>query len=165
MAASDLTAARLRELLAYDPLTGLFHWLVKKGRMKPGDQAGSVKHHGYVGICIDGQHYMAHRLAWLYVHGEWPKGEIDHKFGQQTDNRICVLRDGSPQFNRENMRKPHRDSVSGYLGVSWSRDRKKWLARICHKGKVTVIGAYKTPKGAHAAYVRAKRKIHMGNTL
>lgn len=166
MAAADITAARLRELLDYNPDTGIFKWRVKRGPAKPGDTAGCLcKRNGYVVICVDRKLYGAHRLAWLHVHGEWPAGEIDHRFGRRSDNRIRLLRDASTTFNRENLRKPHRDSTSGYLGVSWSKARQKWVANICSQRKQRRLGFFDEPAEAHAAYIAEKRRIHAGNTL
>lgn len=82
MAKANLTAARLRELLEYDSATGAFHWKVNRGqKARIGSVAGWTDPFGHVHIHVDGRRFLAHRLAWLHVHGEWPKLNIDHKFG------------------------------------------------------------------------------------
>lgn len=86
---------RLLEQLKYDPLTGVFTWLVTRNRITQGDVAGSVSKEGYRVIRIDGEHHKAHRLAWFYVHGSWPSGIIDHKDGNKDNNKIKNLRDTS----------------------------------------------------------------------
>ena len=68
----------LRSLLAYDPLTGMFHWTENKGRARAGQQAGTAHSKGYVTIRVAGYLYLAHRIAWAFVHGRWPPKEIDH---------------------------------------------------------------------------------------
>ena len=87
-----LTAERLRQLLDYSPETGLFYWRVKRGSVAAGTEAGTWHGNGYRKIHIDGVPHLAHRLAWLYVHGEHPTGEIDHRNGNPADNRISKLR-------------------------------------------------------------------------
>ena len=87
-----LEALRLRELLSYDPDTGLFRWSKNKGSKDAGELAGCVSPKGYILIGIDGCLYLAHRLAWLYVHGEFPEKDIDHRDQDKSNNRICNLR-------------------------------------------------------------------------
>lgn len=168
MASADLTAARLRQLLHYDQLTGVFTWLQRtSNRIKVGDVAGSIDSNRYRVIVIDGKHHGAHRLAWLYVNGVWPNGEIDHEDGCRDNNRWKNLRDGTKMFNLENQRGPHRDTTSGYLGVSWNTQRDKWKATIWDRsrGRQKHLGFFDDPKVAHEAYVAAKRLMHEGNTL
>ena len=153
---------RLRELLHYDPFTGVFTRRVNRGRYKAGEVAGTV-HHGYVIIGVCRVKYMAHRLAWLYVHGVWPKDEIDHINGMSNDNRIENLREATHIINAQNQRKAQRINKVGFLGVS--PYFSKFLAQICANGKKHYLGAYSTPDLAHAAYVRAKRLLHPGGTL
>jgi hypothetical protein len=87
-----LTAERLREILGYDPETGLFTRLVRTGRIRAGEVAGTAHSRGYRSIVIDGRVYLSHRLAWLYVHGEWPPEQIDHINRNRADNRLVNLR-------------------------------------------------------------------------
>ena len=88
-----LTAARLRELLQYDPETGVFTRLVKTSNgIKVGDVAGTADARGYILIRVDGWLHLAHRLAWLHMTCEWPKGMIDHINGVRDDNRWSNLR-------------------------------------------------------------------------
>ena len=87
-----LTQARLKKLLSYNTDTGEFRWRVtRRGAARAGSVAGCVRHDGYVRIAIDGKRYLAHRLAWLYVHGELVP-ELDHANGVRSDNRLDNLR-------------------------------------------------------------------------
>lgn len=163
---SQLTAERLRQVLAYDPATGEFTWRVSgRGRFKRvGAKAGCVDHHGYVVIMIDGLSYQAHRLAWLHVHGEWPAHEIDHKFGVKTDNRISELRDATRTMNQENLRAARSDNSTGLLGVS-PVPSGKFMATVQSAGKQHYLGIFQDASAASEAYLKAKRELHAGCTL
>src|SRR5262245_469390 len=89
-----LTADRLRELLRYEPDTGRWTWRASTNRLRirPGDEAGTLSKFGHRGIKVFGRRYQAHRLAWLYMTGEWPKRHVDHKNGIADDNRWSNLR-------------------------------------------------------------------------
>jgi hypothetical protein len=155
-----LTAERLRELLAYDPETGAFTWLVSLSRNVPaGRRAGSVRRDGYAQVCIGGVRYMAHTLAWFYVHGEWRVGGLDHVNGDRADNRLANLRRSSPAQNSANSR-CHADNVSGFKGVSWHKPTSRWNARIRTGGVNRSLGYFDTPEEAHAAYAKAALEHH-----
>jgi len=152
-----LTAQRLRELLEYSPETGEFKWR-KPPRNKdiPGLVAGSQTGR-YVMIGIARVLYYGHRLAWLYVHGEWPARDLDHINRDCRDNRIANLRLATDSENLCN--KPvRRDSRTGLKGVA--PKRKKYAARITKEGRIHFLGSYDTPEDAHAAYCRAARELH-----
>ncbi|HAS0888998.1 TPA: HNH endonuclease, partial [Enterobacter cloacae subsp. cloacae] len=98
-----LTQNRLKEVLRYDPLTGVFYWLNPTAYcMHPGDVAGFVDYTGYAYIKVDRVKYSAHRLAWLYVHGSMPEEQIDHVNNNRSDNRISNLRLASRSQNMMN---------------------------------------------------------------
>jgi hypothetical protein len=158
-----LTQSRLKELLSYDASTGVFTWLVNTRNTIAGNRAGAFRKDGYEYIGVDGQRYLAHRLAWLYVNGSFPEMVIDHINGNQSDNRIINLRDVAHKTNQQNIRSPHKDSSSGCLGVS--RSLKKWRAHLCVDGKFIYLGTFSTKEEAHQAYVVAKRDRHSGCTL
>jgi hypothetical protein len=155
---------RLIELLDYDASTGTFTWRVRRGgRAQKGTVAGRIsKGHRY--ILIDRRNYAAHRLVWLYFHGKWPQYEIDHLNGDRDDNRISNLRDVPRAVNAENMRRARTDNKSsGLLGVTAQRGR--WIAQITVRGRNHNLGSFDTPQKAHAAYVAAKRRLHVGCTI
>lgn len=148
---SDLTAQRLRSLLTYDPDAGTFTWRVDRGGgARHGDIAGSSDQTGYVRIWIDRNRYLAHRLAWLYVHGEWPKHHLDHKNRDRSDNRISNLRQASPTQNAINRKLPQGVHPVG----------NRFQARISVDGDRRHLGCFSTPEAAHAAYVAALRDLH-----
>lgn len=170
MATTDLSAARAREVLDYDPLTGVFTRKVRLAqRHQVGDRAdfivssGQLK--GYRRVSVDGKRYLAHRVAWLFVHGDWPAKLIDHINGQKSDNRIDNLRQADHKLNNENQRGPRADGSSGYLGVHWSTQASKWRARLVTNGRSIHVGLFDSAEDAHAAYLAEKRKIHEGCTL
>lgn len=159
----SLTIDRLRSALTYDPLSGQFHWLKASGRVKVGDVAGWLHTSGYWFIRLWGQAYGAHRLAWFHVRGTWPRGEIDHRNGCPTDNRIKNLRDVPTLINHQNQRRAHRDSKTGVLGVC--RYGNRFTSCIHANGRQVHLGSFKTAEEASAAYLNAKRALHPGNTL
>lgn len=170
MTALRLTAQRLREVLHYDAEMGVFTRKVRTAqRHQVGDRADflitSGGQAGYRRVSIDSQRYLAHRVAWLYVYGQWPEHDIDHKDGDRSNNRITNLRDVVNQVNRENMRCARSDNKSGWLGVHLHDDGIRWRARIQVRGRSRHIGLYETPEDAYAAYVAVKRQLHSGCTL
>jgi hypothetical protein len=160
MARSDLTAARLRELLHYDWTTGLFVRKVGcQNDIKPGDVAGSRTSKGYVRIKVCRVMHMAHRLAWLYMHGEWPVGQIDHINGVPSDNCLANLRDVSQSVNLHNISRARKGNRSGLLGVSQHSGSRRWQARINVNGRHFHIGTFDTIAEAHAAYLAEKSPL------
>ncbi len=158
-----LTAGRLKEVLLYDPQSGLFFWRVAKWDLR-GRRAGCKRADGYVLIRVDGVLIYAHRLAWLYMTGEWPGKLIDHVDTDKGNNRWNNLRAADHITNSHNVRKPARSSTaSGLLGVQ--RNHGGWQATITVAGKRSCLGTFSTPEEAHAAYVAAKRELHVGCTL
>ena len=157
---NDLTAERLRELLSYDPATGVFRWKVKKAqRINVGDIAGSLNSKGYLLIRIDNRNYRAHRLAWLHVHGEWPKNQLDHRNGVRPGNWIENLREATQAENNQNLAL-RRDNKSGHPGVGWSVRSHKWEAHIRVSGRKHHIGYFDHISDAVNARADAKADLH-----
>jgi hypothetical protein len=154
----DLTQERLKVLLHYDPETGIFTRLVQTGsRTRVGDVAGGVNVHGYrqVGVC--GRLYYAHRLAWLYMTGEWPPHHTDHINGDRDDNRWPNLRLATHAQNLANSRKS-KNNTSGLKGVSWDARKRKWFAQITVSRRHHFLGYFDDPTSAHGAYIDAAEK-------
>lgn len=160
MALAILTQARLKEVLSYDSATGIFTWLVnRRGPVKAGDAAGAVFGDSYVQIKIDGGQYRGHRLAWLYVTGNWPENHIDHRDQNKQNNAWANLREATPAENQQNMSKAFANSSSGLIGAA-TRKNRKFTAAIRSGGKQINLGSFKTAEEAHAAYLKAKRELH-----
>ena len=162
---TQMTSDRLKYFLSYDPNTGEFRRkTVLRGHGKVGQIAGGVDKDGYIQIRVDGKQHRAHRLAWLYVHGEMPEHEIDHINGIRTDNRIDNLRAASDAINAQNVRQARTDNKStGRLGVY--PNGSKFRAVITVSGKLVHLGQFDSAEEASSAYVAAKRKFHLGCTL
>lgn len=160
-------ADRVRELFQYDAAEGALTWRIFRGGKLPGERAGSLKSNGYRYVSVDRTKYGEHRVIWLYVHGVWPIGDVDHIDGDCGNNRIANLRDVPKQMNMQNLRRAHKDSISGFLGVGKQKydSGRPWVANIMVAGKQTHLGSFSTPEEAHACYLRAKRELHPGNTL
>jgi hypothetical protein len=164
MTSSILTVERLREVLRYEPDTGDFFWRAKIGRkIVVGQKAGSFHCQRYIAISIDNKDYLAHRLAWFYVHGVMPEKDIDHINMVRHDNRIENLRSVNRSVNMQNQKKPLKNNKLGFLGVHKYKDR--FIASITVTGIPKHLGIFSTPELAHAAYIEAKRKHHAGCTI
>lgn len=148
----SLTHARLKELLEYDPSTGVFKWIAQRGRSKAGDVAGADHHSGYWRIRIDGILHNAHRLAWLYMTGAWPEHDIDHINNIKSDNRFANLRKATRSQNIANRAVPH-PNPTGFKGVRFNG--ASYTASITVKRKARFLGAFDTPEEASAAFSRA----------
>lgn len=153
-----ITVERLREVLRYAPGAGEFRWRVSPSRgVMAGAVAGTTCWRGYRHIKISGRLYLAHRLAWLWAHGEWPDGDIDHIDGDRANNRLSNLRIATRSQNLANTRR-HRDNASGFKGVTWVPRVQKWMAQIRVGGRTKYLGYFATPEEAHAAYLEAARQ-------
>lgn len=163
---TGLSAAQARELLAYDPDTGILTWKVTRSiRVRQGAPAGHCRPHGYSYVCVNRGQYPSHWLAWLIHYGEWPATELDHINGQRSDNRISNLRTVSRKQNQNNQRRAHSRNKLGVLGVSYCEKWHKYTASIGHNRKKIYLGGFNTIEEAHNAYLKAKRELHEGNTI
>ena len=158
-ATSGLTAEMLRSVLSYDPETGSFAWLMALRNAPAGKTAGIATSSGQIGIQVSGRAYLAHRLAWLHVHGQWPDGMVDHINGDCHDNRIANLRVVTASQNQWNRGVP-RNNTSTFKGVSWRGRRQKWYAAISVNGVTRHIGSFNTAEEAAAAYAAASAELH-----
>lgn len=174
---SEVTQQRLRELFDYNPETGQF---IFKPRPREefhdfrasrvfeskcaGKTAGWRHGAGYTAIRVDGRDYLAHRLAWLYSHGEWPPHEIDHKNGDRSDNRLQNLR---PATKKENSRNQclRITNKSGVNGVIWDKRKGVWRADVTYNGRFIYLGQFKTIEEAAAARKAGERALgfHSGH--
>lgn len=155
-----LTQAELKQLLHYDPETGLFTWITTGTGRKRNKSAGWLQRDGYRRIGIHGATYLEHRLAWLYVHGNFPPEQLDHINRTRHDNRITNLRTVSRQQNAFNL-SLYKNNKSGYIGVHWRKDMNEYRACIRIDGKLKTIGYYACPKQAHEAYLKVKAELHI----
>ena len=155
-----ITQTRLKELLHYDPEMGVFTYRVKTSyRVNVGDVAGCDNGKGYLQIRLDTVLYKAHRLAWLCVHGSWPRDQIDHINLQRGDNRHVNLREAT---NSENQRNALRrsDNTSGAKGVHWNKAHRKWQTYIGVNKKRVSLGYFDRLEDAAAAYAEASKRLH-----
>ena len=151
--------ARLKQLLEYEPTTGLFRWREHRGNVAAGQIAGCDDANGYRTIRIDKRIYLAHRLAWLYINGQFPSAYIDHVNGDPSDNRIANLRCATRSENMRN-RKHNSNNTSGFKGVSWNKSVKKWQAAIRLNGKRHHLGVFDTADAAYKRYCEASKVLH-----
>lgn len=172
----------LLQILTYNPRTGEFHWkqrganLFNKSDKYPfqgtakrwnkrysGKRAGTVFSSGgdrlEEKISIFNRTYLSHRLAWLYVYGDFPKDEIDHIDGNPTNNSIKNLRSATSQENKKNMCRP-KTNTSGVIGVGWRKCRKKWRATISLNNKQLHLGYFDSFEDACKSRKKAETKYN-----
>lgn len=151
-----LTAHRLRTLVTFNPQNGVFHWKRRSDDAFPSlasarswnakyagrEALTTFTSSGYRAGRIDGVRYPAHRVAWLFVHGEWPHGEVDHINGDRSDNRIANLRDVERSENARNLKEDRRNT-SGHRGVA-KTPNGTWKAYISDGGRVRHLGTFAT---------------------
>lgn len=150
---------RIKEMLRYDPETGHFWWLVAgRGRRRLDRPAGALSHHGYLKIGLDCGHYYAHHLAWVYVHGTWPIGEIDHIDGNGLNNALPNLRQATPSQNTMN-RRTQSNNTSGVKGVWLCPQTGRWHAYIKANRVRKFLGSFGTREEAAAARFDAEHHV------
>jgi len=157
-----LTQKRLKELLDYNPMTGIFKWKTyRAGKVSPGDIAGTKNHpHGYVYIRINKKNYKAARLAWLYMNGYFPEHCVDHIDRDRKNDKWGNLRHVTQSCNVKNS-SPKNTNTSGVTGVSFSKNRNKWVAQITVKYKNISLGRFKKIEDAAMARWEAEKKYSL----
>jgi len=151
-----LTQERLKELLDYDPETGVFTWRVRtSNRVREGSPAGWRRTDlrcgkTYIQIQVDDRTYNAHRLAFLWVEGSFPEKVTDHEDGDGTNNRWSNLKRVNRQQNGRNMRRSSANT-SGVTGVYWHKAAQKWEARVKAEDRFIYLGIFVSKDDAIAA--------------
>ena len=160
-----LTQERLKELLSYNSESGEFIWKIRRSRgALAGGIAGRISKAkrdaggGYRWIGIDGKEYLAHRLAWLYMTGVEPQGDIDHRNTDRADNRFANLREADGSQNMANKVR-QANNTTGFKGVSLNKATGKFVASIQRGGAYKYLGLFKTPEQAHAAYAAEAKSL------
>lgn len=143
------TKTYIQSILSYNTNTGVFTWLCDMGANKVKDKVAGGVVDRYLKIKINKKKYFAHRLAWLYVYGEWPKNQIDHIDGNAFNNRIDNLREVTSRENCQNY-SIHRNGK--LVGASFHKQHQKWRATIYENGKCKHLGLYSTELEAHNKY-------------
>lgn len=161
-----ISPERIREVLDYDYENGALRW---KGRptARPSWNArftGKIAGHkdkttGYMAIRIDGKLFLAHRVAWAHVYGEWPEDEIDHRNRVGADNRLLNMRPATRNDNLGNRSVPI-NSKSGIKGVSWDSKKKKWMVRVTRQGVRYYFGTYSSIDEARKASDAGMKNVY-----
>ena len=147
--AKTLTPQQLKEVLFYDPGTGIFTRIKSHQPELVGKEAGYTDSQGYRRIKVNSTKYFAHRLVFLYMEGKWPVQQVDHINRERSDNRWENLREVSNKENAQN---------SGAKG--YSKGGNRWYAQISTGGKNIYLGSFATSEEAASAYLEAKYKYH-----
>lgn len=153
-----ISLKRLREVLTYDPTTGTFIWrLTLSSAARAGVAAGSIDANGYRRIAVDGQRYLAHRLAWFYAHGVWPQQQIDHIDGNRDNNASCNLRDVDACTNQQNR---HRaQGANRFPWVTWKRAERRWRGAFQVRQRHITVGYFQTAEAAYSAVIAKRTEL------
>ena len=154
---ADVTPAILRKHFTYNPITGELLWKLPTSKMhKPKDVAGNLDKKGYHVVCIKGQTYFVHRVAWAMMEGKWPTKEIDHIDRNPANNSWDNLRQVTRSQQNQN-KGTRASSVSGVTGVRYRANEKRWTARLHLQGKDKWLGSFKTKEAAIDARIKAEQ--------
>lgn len=166
---SDFSAEYLRSILNYDSETGFFTWKIRSdaedrwNTKHAGNRAGGPCTFGHIQITINNVLYLAHRLAWLYIVGEWPLHEIDHKDLNPANNTWSNLRTAENGQNQRNVG-PLSSNAYGLKSVykrkASENRRKPWVAHIRIDGRQKTLGYYHTAEEAQIVYARAAQHYY-----
>tara|TARA_R110000868_G_scaffold66014_5_gene196990 strand:- start:3230 stop:3736 length:507 start_codon:yes stop_codon:yes gene_type:complete len=147
----------IKEFLFYNSETGIIVWKKSKSGVTSLKSNAGCIHGGYRRIKINGNRYMAHRIAWYLFYNKWPNYEIDHINGNKLDNRICNLRDVLKNQNQQN--KPvHRNGQE--IGITKHKGNPKWIAQAPNKflnrnaKRSKYLGSFKTKEEAIDAVIK-----------
>ena len=150
----------VKKLFYYDAESGMLIWRFGNGRnVKPWQEVKAKNVHGYYTAKIHGKSYLAHRLAWLYVHGSFPNKYIDHKNRIRNDNRLCNLRDVNTTDNAQNISLPNHNT-SGQIGVSWIKSHNCWTVFVKVNKKNKWLGYYKNLDDAITVRKEGERQYY-----
>ena len=150
----------LKRQLSYNALTGIFKWKVSTNNaITIGDIAGHAEDSGYISITVNGVFYFAHRLAWFYYYGYWPENQIDHRDRIRYHNWILNLREVSNQCNQRN-RGNSKNNTSGVKGVSWSKEKEKWISYVYLNSNYKNLGYYKEFDNAVCARLAGEQCVN-----
>ena len=149
----------LKQRLTYDEKTGVFRAKINNGCNKAGFVVGSMNGNGYIQIMLNGKLYLAHRLAWLYINGEFPKGSLDHINRNKDDNRIDNLRVCTLSQNSQNTN-ICRNNKSGFKGVHFNKAKNRWVSKAMIKGVSYHIGNFIELDMAAKAYENFAKQMH-----
>ena len=152
-----LSRRKLMQQLRYDPIAGLFWWRIRGSHRTLSKPAGSFDKKGYRAIKIAGRSYRANRLAWLFMTGKWPTKVVDHKDTSKGNDAWINLRKATDSQNKQNGQK-YVTNTSGFKGVHWDKEARKWRAQIRVNKKGLTLGRFATREEASCAYIEAAHK-------
>jgi hypothetical protein len=164
----ELTQEIVRELLDYDPLTGVLTWKHRDQKWFAGERHHKMWNNRFAGkpaftaISVDGylvgrlfgKGYRSHRVIFLWMTGRWPNPEVDHSNHNRADNRWDNLEE---TIDNARNTKLHSTNISGRIGVSWYKKSNKWQSQIYYKGKKIFLGFFERFEDAVLARENAER--------
>ena len=160
----QISSGMLKALLHYDPDSGIFIWLVDRGKgskARIGMEAGRTRNYKgrpYITIYLYGRHHFAHRLAYLYMTDTWPPTSLDHKDNDGTNNKWTNIRLADLSQNGANAKR-YSTNTSGRKGVTWHKQIGRWQAQIKKDGRTFYLGLFDCLDAAHGAYLAKAKEL------
>ena len=172
----DVPTAFLRDCFTVDFATGALTWRKRPRQHFPSDQrwkwwnakfagtpAGTLNDEGcfVIAATIGGRRRSLRRrcIVWAMAHDAWPREELDQIDGARTNDRLVNLREATRAESRQKAG-PRRNNTSGYRGVTWHRNSRRWRAAIAVDRRSRHLGLFTTPEVAFCAYLAAKARYH-----
>ena len=120
---------------------------------------GSKTAYGYRSISIGNKNRTVSRLVAEAHLPDWDKSlDVDHINGKKDDNRVINLRMATRTRNLQGHRNIAKNSTSAYRGVSWNKQKGKWIAYITVNKSRKHLGYFKDELEASKAFNRASIK-------
>jgi hypothetical protein len=154
----ELTQEYLKQIIFYSPETGQMFWREARGSVVAGAEITARNADGYVVAQIDRKRHGVARLAWLYMTGELPVLEVDHKNNVRDDNRFSNLQLATHLENSQFRKTSGLPNPLGKVGIG--KHGNKFRADIRVQGKRIYLGLFPTAEEAAAAHAAAKMKYH-----
>jgi hypothetical protein len=157
-----ISQQELKELVEYNPETGVLMWRVARPRADQWSNVGSLTPQGYLRTSIRGRAYFVHSLIWLYVYGYFPENDIDHIDRVKTNNCLGNLRVVSKCCSAQN-KSVYKNNKSGIKGVHWCNTTQRWRVCIVLSKGQRVIGSFEDFTEAVCLRLAAEQCLDWGS--
>ena len=104
---------------------------------------------------------VAHRVSYELAHGPIPHGmHVDHICGRRECVNPAHLRLATPKANSEHRVTMAPDNRSGFRGVAWHKETRKWSAQVMHRRRKYHLGLFSDPEDAARAAAAKRAELY-----